>query len=347
MLGTIWNQMVQHMREYPKRLLILLNFLILFFCTAVSFSNEAIYYSEEAHFSLRIPRDLVELTPRYSAHLDDQLLSRGLLPSQVYYDKLRDYDVAFLGFDNLDTINQRKTILGIEIGRHEHIVHFHKPYVRIFLDNKEVETLRRRVAKEIRAEEAQDIQKGDLVIDKERFYYYFSFKYSFPDESRVEEFWAGFLGKIHAVFLHLEILNPPEDLDCHALFTDLVASFNFDPMYRYSKVYGTIRILGESLLTLMLVVLIFLAIPRIAGVIQRIYLKRKGEIPMTAGKPPPLRGVRPEVSVEETFQVKVHVRLSEFFPSEIISGTEVEKSLKKLRQRLLEEIKKNRTVVPY
>lgn len=324
-----------------KWLSILLSFFILFFCTVVSFSKETIYHSKEAHFSIRIPDNLVELTPQYLTNLDNQLLSRGLLPSVVYREKLQNYDVAFLSFDKPETIEQKRTILGIEIVRYEHFTHFYKPYVRIFLNEEEVETLRREVAKKIRDERiAQNIQERDIVIDKERFCYYFSFSYTLPGERKVEEFWAGFLSKIHAVFLCLEILNPPEDLDCHALFTDLVNSFNFDPIYRYSKVYGTIRVLGEALLSLILIVLIFLTIPRVVAIIQGIFLKREKEMPETAKKPLPLPAskVRPE-----TF----HVRVSEFFPSEITSETEVKKSLEKLRQHLLEQIKKNRKVVPY
>ncbi|MFV9645400.1 MAG: hypothetical protein ACNYWU_06215 [Desulfobacterales bacterium] len=73
-----------------------------------------------------------------------------------------------------------------------------------------------------------------------------------------------------------KLLNAPEDLDCPALFTDLVNSFSYDPIYRYSKVYDMIRALGEALLFLILIVLMFLAIPRVVAIIQGIYLKREG-----------------------------------------------------------------------
>jgi len=102
-------------------------------------------------------------------------------------------------------MEQRNTILGIEIERYEHFISFHKPPVRIFFDERKDEAIRRQVAEKILAEEAKKIEEKNLVI-----------------------------------------LNPPEDLDCSALFTGLVNSFSFDAVYRYSKAYAMIRVLGEA-----------------------------------------------------------------------------------------------------
>ena len=318
-----------------------------FFCIGVSFSKERTYYNEEAHFSLCIPQNLIELTREYSASLDHDLLNRDLLPSQVYYGKVRDYDIAFLGFDNIDTIEHRNTILGIEIERYEHFIFFHKPLVRLFLDEEEVEAIRLRVKGKILAEEAKNIEERNLVIDEDRFCYFFSLSYRLPDGSRAEGLWAGFLSKIHTVFLHLVMLNPPEDLNCAALFTGLVNSFNFDGVYRYSKAYGMIRVLGEALLIVIFLLVMFFALIRVACLIERIFLRRQMEVPGGAKEPLTAREAMIKPGIGKTFDARVRVRVSEFFPPEITSVTEVEKGIGKLRRRLLEHIKKKKKVVPY
>lgn len=318
-----------------------------FFCIAVSFSKERTYYNKEAHFSLCIPQNLTELTHEYLAQIDNELLNRDLLPSQVYYGKVRDYDVAFLGFDNVDTIEQRNTILGIEIERYEHFISFHKDSVSIFFDEEEVEAIRRRVTMKILAEQAKNIEERNLVIDEERFCYFFGLSYRLPDGSRAEGLWAGFLGKIHTVFLHFSILNPPEDLDCAALFTGIVNSFNFDTAYRYSKTYAIIRALGEALLIVILLIVMFFTLIRVGGLIERIFLGRQMEMPGGLREPLTTKGAMLKSDTGKTFDATVWVRVSEFFPSEITSVAEVEKSLEKLRKCLLEHIKKRKKIVPY
>lgn len=332
---------------FRKWLVIILCFFVLLFPIVITFSKDARYYNEEAHFSLSIPHNFIELTPRYSARLDDRLLNRNLLPSQVYRDKVRDYDVAFLAFDDLDTIEKRKTILGIKIERYEYFIYYRKLLAGFFVDEDEVEKFRCLMKAEIRARGAQDIRERDMVIDKEQFCYCFGLGYTIIDGTRVESFWGGFLSKMHGVFLRLEILNPLEDLDCSVLFADLVRSFSFDDIYRFSKVYAVIRALAGSLLIVILVVGMFCVIPRVVSAIQRIYLRREREAPGRAREPLPVMGAGPKPDAKEAFDVTVHVRVSEFFPSKITSETEVKKSLDKLRQSLLEQIKKNRKIVPY
>jgi hypothetical protein len=63
---------------------------------------------------------------------------------------------------------------------------------------------------------------------------------------------------------NLVILNPPEDLDCSALFTGFVNSFSFDAVYRYSKAYAMIRVLGEELLLVIFLLVMFFAMLTVA-----------------------------------------------------------------------------------
>ena len=73
-----------------------------------------------------------------------------------------------MGFDNVDTMEQRNTILGIEIERYEHFISFHKPPVRIFFDERKDEAIRRQVAEKIleklRRHPLEHIKKKKKVV---------------------------------------------------------------------------------------------------------------------------------------------------------------------------------------
>ena len=108
-----------------------------------------------------------------------------------------------------------------------------------------------------------------------------------------------------------------------------------------------IRVLGEALLFVIFLLVMFFAMLTVAGLIQRIFLGRQMEVPGEAIEPLTAREAMLKPGVGKTFDVTAWVRVSEFFPPEITSVNEVEKSLEKLRRRLLEHIKKKKKVVPY